>query len=295
MYEQRFPAEDCRVVRKARRNGRLRERQLEVLAKLEKLAGEPAQLTDRIDAWFDPTTAERLMSAGCLLLQDLLKRIEDHKTWWSGIRAVGVAKAGRIEAHLAALLPRSPSGQQKVQFTVLSNATDKVQLTKLTSAAGVPLLLSHSAHALDGSNGTNRSPLPPRVPAANDLQAIDAWLGSAVGKPDEPSHNAITESTYRREAERWLMFCLMERHKPMSSPDPEDCRAYMSFLNGIPEHWMSRRKAARLDVAGGWTPFRGQPGLASRRLAVKVVHLMCNWLTTQRYLDGSEPRPGRWE
>lgn len=71
----------------------------------------------------------------------------------------------------------------------------------------------------------------------------------------------------------------------MSSADPEDCRAYMSFLNGVPAHWMSRRKAARLDVAGGWTPFRGQPGLASRRLAVKVVHLMFNWLTTQRYLD----------
>jgi hypothetical protein len=72
-------------------------------------------------------------------------------------------------------------------------------------------------HALDGSQGSNRSPLPPRVPANNDIEAIDLWLASAVGQRGEPGHNAITESTYRREAERWLMFCLIERHKAMSS------------------------------------------------------------------------------
>ncbi len=271
MYEQRFPAEDPRAARKARRNGRLRERQLEVLADLAKLASQPALATDRIDAWFDPTTAARLMSVGCLLLQDLAQRIADRKTWWSGIRAVGAAKAGRIEAHLQALLPTAKAGRG------LTTAP----------AAGVPMLLPRSTHALDGSQGSNRSPLPPRVPVGNDLEAIDAWLASAVGKPGEPGHNAITESTYRREAERWLMFCLLERRKAMSSADPEDCRAYMSFLNGVPAHWMSRRKAARLDVASGWTPFRGQPGLASRRLAVKVIHLMCNWLTLQRYLDSN--------
>lgn len=287
MYEQRFPAEDPRAARKARRNGRLRERQLAVLAELAKLASQPALPTDRIDAWFDPTTASRLMSAGCLLLQDLVHRIADRKTWWSGIRAIGLAKARRIEAHLAALLPRTPAGQRKVQLTELADATEKVQSTVLTGPAGMPLMLPRSAHALDGSNGTNRSPLPPRVPANNDVEAIDVWLASSVGKPGEPGHNAITESTYRREAERWLMFCLFERRKALSSADPEDCRAYMSFLNSVPAHWMSRRKAARLDVAAGWTPFRGQPGLASRRLAVKVIHLMCNWLTAQRYLDSN--------
>lgn len=281
MYEQRFPAEDPREARKARRNSRLRERQLEVLAELAKLASQPALATDRIDAWFDPTTAERLMNAGCLLLQDLAQRIADRTSWWSGIRAIGQAKARRIEAHLAALLPRSTCGPRKVRFTVLAEAPEKVH------PAGMPLLPPRSAHALDGSNGTNRSPLPPRVPASNDLEAIDLWLASAVGKPGEPGHNAITESTYRREAERWLMYCLFERRKALSSADPEDCRAYMSFLNRVPAHWMSRRKAARLDVAAGWTPFRGQPGLASRRLAVKVIHLMCNWLTAQRYLDSN--------
>lgn len=275
MYEQRFPAEDPREARKARRNGRLRERQLEVLAELAKLASQPALTTDRIDAWFDPTAADRLMNAGCLLLQDLVQRIADRKSWWSGIRAVGATKALRMEAYLRTLLPEAATGPGLASPGMTRPVGSKI------------LLRPQRDHALDGSQGSNRSPLPPRVPATNDTEAIDLWLASAVGQRGEPGHNAITEATYRREAERWLMFCLIERHKAMSSANPEDCRAYMAFLNNVPNHWVSRRRAARLDVAGGWTPFRGQPGLASRRLAVKVLHLMCNWLTAQRYLDSN--------
>lgn len=271
MYQQRFPTEDQMLVRKSRRNGRLRERQLAVLAKLERSAAQPARSTDRIDGWFDPLTASRLEAAGCLLLQDLAQRISDRKAWWSGVRAVGEGKAKRIEAQLRVLLPDA-GFRRSLAVPIGSD---------------VPALLPRSAHALDGSQGFNRSPLPPRVPAANDLEAIDVWLASSVGKPGEPGHNAITEATYRREAERWLMYCLLERRKAMSSADPDDCRAYMAFLNAVPPHWMSRRKAARLDVAGGWTPFRCQPSLSSRQLAVKVLHLMCNWLVTQRYLDSN--------
>ena len=275
MYQQRFPPKDKDAARRARRSARLRERQLDVLATLEPLASKPAQPSDRIDAWFDPVTADRLHASGCLLLQDLAQRIASRKNWWSGIRAVGATKALRIEAHLRTLLPAAAAGPDLANPGIPIPATSE--------------LLSRPRHdpALDGSQGSNRSPLPPRVPANNDIEAIDLWLASAVGQRGEPGHNAITESTYRREAERWLMFCLIERHQAMSSATPEDCRAYMAFLNNVPTHWMSRRRAARLDVAGGWTPFRGQPGLASRRLAVKVLHLMCNWLTAQRYLDSN--------
>jgi hypothetical protein len=260
------------AARRARRSARLRERQLDVLATLEPLASKPAQPSDRIDAWFDPVTADRLHASGCLLLQDLVQRIASRKNWWSGIRAVGATKALRIEAHLRTLLP------------LLRQAlTWRIRAFQSPGSNSCP---GRATTTLDGSQGSNRSPLPPRVPANNDIEAIDLWLASAVGQRGEPGHNAITESTYRREAERWLMFCLIERHKAMSSANPEDCRAYMAFLNNVPTHWMSRRRAARLDVAGGGH-LRGQPGLASRRLAVKVLHLMCNWLTAQRYLDSN--------
>jgi integrase len=58
----------------------------------------------------------------------------------------------------------------------------------------------------------------------------------------------------------------------------------MAFLNQVPASWMSKRKVGRHEL--GWTPFRGQPGLAARRLAVTVLRLMCEWLThSARYLD----------
>lgn len=106
MYEQRFPAVDLTAARKARRNGRLLERRLEVLAKLEKLAAQPAQATDRIDAWFDPTTAKRLMSAGCLLLQDLVQRIADRKTWWSGFEPSAQPRLGGSKRTCRPCFPR---------------------------------------------------------------------------------------------------------------------------------------------------------------------------------------------
>lgn len=282
LYTQRFAPADTRATRKSDRNRRLRDAQLEVLARLEAMAAEPARPSDPIEAWFDPTTAERLRATGCLLLQDLVQRITERKAWWDGVPAVGPTKARRIERFLCALLPDALEpgahgwGAGAGAGGALAPAGRGSRL-----APALPL----NVRALDGSQGANRSPLPPRIPASSDREAIEAWLAARVGREGEPGYNARTAATYRREAERWLMYCVLERGKPMSSADAEDCRAYMAWLNQVPAHWISRRRAARLDVDGGWAPFRQQPGLAARRLAVKVVHLMCGWLAAQRYLD----------
>jgi integrase/chorismate mutase len=273
MYEQRFPAGDPVAERKARRNGRLRERQLAVLADLEKVAGQPARPTDRIDAWFDATTSERLIQAGCLLLQDLVERIATRGQWWVGVRATGKAKAQRIEAHLRTLLP----GQ------VAQRALAALPSPSLPG----PLAQIASTPALSGIRGSNRSPAPPRIPVSTDREAIEHWLNSVTGDPAQPGHRALTAAAYRREAERWQIFCAMERNKAMSSADMTDCLAYMSFLNNVPARWISQRRVKRLEAASGWTPFRTQPSLASRRQAVKIVHALCDWLVKMRYLDGN--------
>ncbi|WKB50550.1 tyrosine-type recombinase/integrase [Eleftheria terrae] len=270
LYQEAFPPQNPQGERKQLRNAKLRQRQLAVLADLEHAVGMPVAPTDPVDTWFEPAVAERLKRAGYLLLGELASAIRRGGRWWRGIPGVGAVKAGRIEALLTALLPdhlRTP-------------------VSAAIQSAGLPAL-PPNRHALDGSAGANRSPLPPRVPATTDLEAINAWLSATVGQPGEPGHNAVTDATYRREAQRWLLFCVLERGKAMSSADTEDCRAYMAFLNRVPEHWQSLRPAPRLDVEAGWTPFRKQPGLASRRLAVKVVHLMCHWLEKQRYLDSN--------
>ena len=150
--------------------------------------------------------------------------------------------------------------------------------------------------ALDGSAGNNRASQPPTIDASSDLQAIRAWVAARAGSPR-------TAASYEREAVRWMLWCAVERGKAMSSAGPSDCVAYMEFLQRIPDHWIQRGQRERLGV--GWAPFRGQLGLAGRRHAVKVLHLMCGWLVeharwlranpwaaVQRGLvDGSEQTP----
>lgn len=58
--------------------------------------------------------------------------------------------------------------------------------------------------------------------ANNDYQAISAWL--------ERHEAAETQRAYRREAERLLLWAIVERGKPLSSLTSEDATAYRTFL-----------------------------------------------------------------
>ena len=57
---------------------------------------------------------------------------------------------------------------------------------------------------------------------------------------------------------------------------------YLDFLQAIPNDWISKRKVA--PHSPGWAPFAGQLSQASRRLSVKVVFSMFQWLVDARYL-----------
>lgn len=268
MYREAFPP-NPEAERKLRRGTRLRQHQLAVLAELERVAAVPARATDPVDAWFEPVVAGRMQKAGFVTLDDLARVIRIGGRWWRGMPSIGPTKAARITGLLASLLPQSQAHQTRPHET----------LSRGPIGTRPPLLTAVSLAGLDGSKGTNRANRAPTVDAANDLQAIRSWVAATA-------RSEATATVYTREAERWLMWCVLERGKPQSSAGPDDCVAYMQFLNHIPDEWVSRRKAARLEL--GWTPFRGQLGLAGRRLAVKVLHLMCGWLTQHaRYLDSN--------
>ena len=57
-------------------------------------------------------------------------------------------------------------------------------------------------HALDGSQGKNRSHESSLLPAQHDMQAIELWLS----RLDKDSH---TYRAYRREAERILLWAIV--------------------------------------------------------------------------------------
>ena len=263
LYEQQFgsatgPVDDAqngaRDARLRARNARLRERRLRLLRELERVAQAPAQVSDALAGWFDDTTTERLKTAGALTLGDVQRWSLQGHHWWTSIPALGPVKGRAIAASVMRLV-------------------GKPEWAIDWPRASVP-------GAYDGRAGVNRQlQAQALIDAKDDRAAIAAWVDARAG-------SERTRVSYIREAERFLLWCLIERARALSDASVEDCRAYMEFLSDVPARWVSKRKVAPHTV--GWAPFAGKLSVASRRHALGVVASLFAWLTAAKYLK-SDP------
>jgi hypothetical protein len=202
-YEEAFPV-DVGAERRRRRNARLRERQLHVLADLEPVAAVAAKESDPVDAWLSPRLAAQLQRAGYATLGDLARAMRRGDRWYATLKGIGVGKARRVVDQLARLLG---PGSTSHAGTPLGSTRLPVASGAATSIART--LRGESGAELDGSRGSNRAERRPTIDAANDRQAIEGWLKAIAAR--SPSTNA----SYRKEAERWLLWCLLERRKAL--------------------------------------------------------------------------------
>ncbi|OUL89721.1 integrase, partial [Paraburkholderia hospita] len=132
--------------------------------------------------------------------------------------------------------------------------------------------------ALDGHAGTNRATGGiAQIAAANDLEAIRAWLARFADK-------RTTFDSYRKEAERLLLWSLVQLGRPLSSLTHEDCLRYQRFV-ADPQPaatWIANagagggRKHARGDAR--WRPFHGPLSPASIRQAMVILNVLFSWL-----------------
>ena len=102
MYQEAYP-----VDRRADKRAQLRQRQLDLIKRLEQQSAEAPSPTDLVTGWFDDVVAQRLLGAGLTTLSDLNAKIATGGRWYRTLPSIGEAKAGRIAAHLATLLPRA--------------------------------------------------------------------------------------------------------------------------------------------------------------------------------------------
>ena len=158
----------------------------------------------------------------------------------------------------------------------------------------MPALLSVAPHSLprpleylrlpedlDGRNGSNRAgpEVVCQLAANNDLDAVQAWLAEFHDSPQ-------TLRTYRKEAERLLLWALMERGKPLSSLTREDCLCYEVFLaDPQPRDRWCGPKAPRFS--GRWRPLMGPLSPASRRMALLIINALFSYLVKAGYLAGN--------
>jgi len=136
---------------------------------------------------------------------------------------------------------------------------------------------------LDGRDGTNRGAVGgSQLSATNDLDAVRAWL----------SNYADTKTTfdnYRKEAERLLLWAVVQLGKPLSSLTHEDLLIFKAFLvDPQPEdRWVSATGGKYPRGDERWRPFNGPLSPASQRQALIILNAMFTWLVNAGYLRGN--------
>ena len=136
--------------------------------------------------------------------------------------------------------------------------------------------------ALSGEHGRNRAQGARQVDANDDRSAVLAWLARYADSP-------ATLSSYRKEAERLLLWCVHQRKRALADLSHEDMLLYERFL-GDPqpaEHWIMRpgMKASRMSPA--WRPFAAPLGPSSQRHAMAILNGLLNWCVEAGYLAGN--------
>jgi site-specific recombinase XerD len=222
---------------------------------------EPS-LTDDVGSWLPTRIAKVLQANGISTLAELTLRVPRRKRWWTVVKGLGVTGARRVEAFF------------HMHPTLTEQARTLVALP--TRSPAVAWERMHVPNALDGSNGRFRAPRSGcLLNAQTDYEAVQSWL-ELHEAPD-------TTRAYRKEAERLLLWAIIERQKPLSSLTTDDAIAYRSFLRHPAPHerWIGT-PCPRSSPE--WRPFAN--GLASNSIsyALSVLRALFRSLIEQRYL-----------
>jgi len=257
---------------------------------VEELLATDPQPQDPVAAWFEDRLAARLILADIHTIEELHQRVRTQGyRWWVSVPRLGEKGARRLVTWLAT--HEGSLGVMAPQGLAPLRSLSPIELTRPSATAIMPLESFSTPAELDGSLGENRGLGRSRINAENDYQAIQAWLKARASNPH-------TERAYRREAERLLIWSIMERGRALSSLSIEDAIAYRDWLGGLgrtlpaawpwrlPQaDWMGKRSTPRWSA--NWRPFEGAASLRSQIQAHTILKSLFEWLAKVRYLDSN--------
>ena len=242
--------------------------------------------TDAIDAWFARPVVIRLRNVGIVTLDDLVRFINVYgHRWHDQVKGFGARRTKQLVAWLRAQqdalqLEIRASVDEPKRVRELRLGTDAARLVVAPRFALVPLERLVLPPALN-TGGVFRSHMVNTLEASDDLQAITRWLT----RYDE---RASTARSYRKEVERFVLWCTTIQGKPVSSASALDCQAFRAFLSAVPAEWIHPVPVERNDPA--WRPFRGQPAPASQKQALVIVQTLFEGLRDAGYLVANPMR-----
>jgi site-specific recombinase XerD len=247
------------VARPTKTSGERVARAIEILRSLP--VPSPS-ITDEIEMWLPPRVVAALHAHDIRTLADLTVRIPRRHRWWSAIAGLGVAGARRIETFFAA----HPALTERARALIASASPGNI----------VPWEQLRVPHEVDGSRGQFRAPQAAcLLNASNDYEAIQSWLSL--------HESAATQRAYRKEAERLILWAIVERGRALSSLTTDDAIAYRGFLRRPTprERWVG---PSRPRHSVEWRPFTGPLSARSAAYALNVLSALFRWLVEQRYV-----------
>ncbi len=252
--------------------------------------------TDRLESWFARPVVKCLRNMGIITLGDLVRFINAYgHRWYSPIKGFGAQRAKQVlhwltleQDHLNLLVSASvhePKSKRELRVASLLPSVGQDSMAVKLFGAGTLVASAiqrmQATPALAGGTGDFRSHMANTLGAKNDPEAVSAWLSRYNEKPS-------TQRSYRKETERFLLWCAQELKKPLSSVNSPDCQKYRQFLQAVPTTWIQHRPLKRTDP--GWRAFRSQPSAASQKQALVILQTLFSGLVDAGYLVANPMR-----
>ena len=273
------------------------KRRLIIINKLADQLVKTPSVKDPVEGWFHPNVADRLIAGNLFTIGQVIQRINTFGwNWFKDVPKLGKLTANKIKTwinanadfledqiHPFAMKPQKESAilvvNHKKDLMVIDNNQDQVIVRQ---TGFVPMEILKVPELLDGSQGVNRAHYSlNKLKAINDYEAICEWLSLHEGK---------TNLSYKKEAERLLLWSIMNLRKPFSSLNVADIVAYRAFLKDPqPEHlWIGKRRLARTHPH--WKPFTSKLSDSSITYSLTVLNGMFEFLASQQYLQSNPIR-----
>lgn len=220
------------------------------------------QIGDDIALWLPQRAVRVLHTVGVQTLSDLTVRIPRRRQWSTSIPGLGPSSARQIEAFFAAY----PALTERARALI---AAERQSIVTPWEQLRLP-------HNVDGSAGAFRAPASTCILGVdNDYEAIQAWLAL--------HESPATQRSYRKEAERLILWAIVTQGEALSSLTTKDATDYRTFLRKPTprERWVG---PPRPRASPNWRPFIGSPSPRSIAHALAVLSAMFRWLAEQRYV-----------
>lgn len=268
---------------------------MQIMAGIEVLDDdiETAALADVLPADLAHRVAAPLTEFGLLTPEDLYECAANvGGNWYRQLQGLSREDAVALIDWMKSAVPGL--GEITARFYPPGEAPESLKTREPASDCALavrPMEEMQLAGDLSGRLGTNRVGRGGMLEAGNDLEAVNQWLAARAVNPN-------TRAQYRKEAERFILWCTLERGLALSSITAKDAALFPRWLEGLgrtdpavwqqlwkepQELWIGPKNAARTSPA--WRPYNGPLTATSRKTSLTVIRLLFSFLVKTGYLQ----------